>query len=993
MTQPRVTPQFLTEYKKLNTAQKQAVDTIEGPVMVIAGPGTGKTQILTLRIANILKQTDASPDAVLALTFTESGVAAMRRRLARTIGSAAYRVHMYTFHGFCHEVIRRFPDAFPRIIGGEPITDIDKIRIIRNIIDTHPFEQIKPFGNTFHYVNDIRQRIAEMKRENISPDALSASVMREQDTLANLPGLRHSKGVHAGTVKGKYQTRERLLTRTEELAVVYREYEAALRAERRYDFEDMIVEVVSALSTSQDLLLRLQEEYQYILADEHQDANAAQNKLLELLANFHEHPNLFIVGDEKQAIFRFQGASLENFLYFKRLYPRAVLITLTENYRSGQQILDAAHSMMCASVASEEEQALRTRLLSRVSAPGSLEVHAFSTEEAEHEWLVRSIRERTGEGVEPSEIAVLYRTNGEAEHIVRLCEHAGIPVSVESDQNALNDPDIRKFIVLLQATTHFGVDEWMATLLHIPFLGVRPLDTYKIIRYARMQQVLCADVLLSRAALCAAGVPADAAERIQSLAHTVESWSRRAGSVPETVSVIAQESGFLGWALGTRRAVELIEKLAGLMRDIESLATGNPDYSLRTLIEQLALLDEYRIPVNKEIRAAPRVGAVRLMTAHRAKGLEFEYVFVVHAVDGVWGGRKNRELFLVPTGGVRGEDDDERRLLYVALTRGKTSVALSYSERRAGGALLPSRFLEEIAPETYEKQVHTESHDVVAQLTTPPPVLTPELPDTEFLNELFREQGLSVTALNNYLTCPWNYFYNNLIRVPKSPNAYAQYGVAVHAALQRFFNERTETPVESDRLIALFTESVRGLPLVRHEQEEMITRGIAHLSGWYTAWHATWPQNVRTEYRIQTQIPTPDGEPVSLRGVLDKIEFLDGSLVRVVDYKTGKPKTRSGIQGLIKSEDGSYWRQLVFYKMLLRGEGKYELHEAQIDFVQPDDKRRYHKETFSVTDKDVSELTETLFRVVREIRELSFWDTRCDDASCESCALRNMLQG
>ncbi|MBP9669729.1 MAG: ATP-dependent helicase, partial [Candidatus Pacebacteria bacterium] len=346
MSGTRQSPVFSKLYRGLNAAQKQAVDTLDGPVMVVAGPGTGKTQILTLRIAHILRETDTPPDAILALTFTESGVTAMRKRLVRIIGSEAYRVGIFTFHGFCNEIIRRYPEDFGRIIGAEPTTDIEKIDILRSIIEGHTFEHLKPFGDTFYYVNDLRQAISELKRENVTPDKLRTSLSAARRSFEATEGLYHERGAHQGKMKGIHEVAAKRLARTEELLVVYEAYQEALRAKRLYDFDDMIVEAVSALETNPALLLRVQEEYHYLLADEHQDANTAQNRLLELLASFHERPNIFVVGDEKQAIFRFQGASLDNFFYFKKLYPEASLIALTEGYRSGQKILDASHSMI-----------------------------------------------------------------------------------------------------------------------------------------------------------------------------------------------------------------------------------------------------------------------------------------------------------------------------------------------------------------------------------------------------------------------------------------------------------------------------------------------------------------------------------------------------------------------------------------------------------------------------------------------------------------------
>ena len=333
-------------YAKLNKAQREAVDTIEGPVMVIAGPGTGKTQILTLRIANILRRTDTAPEQILALTFTEAGTSAMRTRLASVIGVRAYRVPIFTFHGFCNEIINRFPEYFPQILGSRPASELDRITIMQKVLDDTKLEHLASFRSPYHYVKPALRTISLLKREAIDPSALRARLDAEEKDILSAFDYRHEKGAHKGKVKGVYLEREMAVAKNRELAILFDGYEAGLAREKLYDFDDMIVTLVRKLEENEELRLILQEEYQYLLADEHQDANGAQNKVLELLSSFHQSPNLFIVGDEKQAIYRFQGASLENFLYFHRRFPEAKLIALEENYRSTQAVLDVAHKLI-----------------------------------------------------------------------------------------------------------------------------------------------------------------------------------------------------------------------------------------------------------------------------------------------------------------------------------------------------------------------------------------------------------------------------------------------------------------------------------------------------------------------------------------------------------------------------------------------------------------------------------------------------------------------
>ncbi len=401
---------FNTAYENLNEGQKQAVDTIEGPVMVIAGPGTGKTQILTLRIANILRLTDTRPENILALTFTDSGVQAMRTRLTSFIGSDAYHVPIHTFHSFAGELIRNYPDSYENIVGGRPASDLEKIEIIENLLEDKTYRRLRPHGDHSYYVKPILNAIATLKKENISTERFAEEINRQVQNLDTIEKF-HTKGAHKGKIRGEYQEVEKFLERNQELLHLYQRYIAQLRALKLFDFEDMILDTIVALENNQDMLFDVQEKYQYILADEHQDVNQSQNRLIELIASYHERPNVFVVGDEKQAIYRFQGASLENFLFFEDMYQSAKTIALTSNYRSDQKILDLAHD----SIKTEDPRLkdLRVPLIAKKEYEAVISKQCFSHQVIEDSWIIDQIKKHHDAGVPWQEMAVIVRTNRE----------------------------------------------------------------------------------------------------------------------------------------------------------------------------------------------------------------------------------------------------------------------------------------------------------------------------------------------------------------------------------------------------------------------------------------------------------------------------------------------------------------------------------------------------------------------------------------------------
>ena len=988
------TSKFQGLYNKLNTQQREAVDAIEGPVMVIAGPGTGKTQILTLRIANILRKTDATPDSILALTFTESGVFSMRKRLVEIIGSAGYRVGIFTFHGFCNEVIRRFPDSFPKIIGANQLNDIEKISILKDIIEKSDLKKLKPFGDNFFYLNSIRGKISELKRENISPEELKKSVKAQHDDFKKTDDLYHEKGAHKGKMKGKYSVLEKKIEKNIELALVYERYEEELKERRLYDYEDMIIETIKALENDPDLLLTLQEEYQYVLADEHQDANNSQNRLLELLASYHDNPNLFIVGDEKQAIFRFQGASLENFLYFKNLYKNALSITLVQNYRSYQHILDSAHSLISGSV-----KPLKGRDDIKENKIG---LYAFSKQGFEYLFLANDIKKKIDEGVAPEEIAVLYRNNRDVDSVMQIFEKNEIPFVVESDQNILLDNDMVKLISLLRAINDFGNEELLLPVLHSDFLNIDSLDIYKLASYSRRTKINLYDILKTENNIKNIGV--EDSEVLHKLYNKLNSWKQfsKNRSLTELLEIVVEESGFLNHILSGQDATEKIAKLSGFFDTARKLVENHREYKLDDFIEHIDLLEEHNILVKKDSKSIiPK--KVRLMTAHKSKGLEFDYVYIVGAYDKHWGNKRMIEHFKIPIKALENDEDsdsndDDRRLFYVALTRARLGVNISYSkEGENGEPQLPSQFIEEIEADLIEEFNTDKFENSVSKkdFLAPKKDIKISVKDKDFLNELFKEQGLSVTALNNYLECPWNYFYSSLLRIPKASNKHMMFGTAIHNTLKDLFDKlQNGELIKKDKLIVLFEDYLGKQPFSESEYKETLEKGKDAMQGYYDNYKEAWKdsgiEKILNEFRVSVLF-----EDIKLKGNLDKIEVLDGNgSVNVVDYKTGKPKSRNVIEGKTKSADGNYKRQLVFYKLLLDlyDNGRFNMVSGEIDFVQPDDKGKYHKEKFTVTDEDMIELKDVIKNTAKEILALDFWDKKCDKKGCEYCKIREMMQ-
>jgi len=933
--------EFAKLYGVLNAAQKRAVDTVEGPVVVIAGPGTGKTTVLTLRIANIIAKTDTAPENILALTFTESGAYVMRKKLVDIIGPSAYKVNIHTFHGFAEKIIQEYPDYFARIIGSKIITDAEQIKIIEGLIQSRDIDILRPFGDPNYYVKSVLSEIHILKRENVSPSALKKSIIADQNDPARF--FKAGKGGEAGDKELSATEKEKLKKRDEknlELVSIYGKYEDELAKQKYYDFDDMLLELIRAMEKEPMLKLMIQETYQYILADEHQDANASQNRILELLADFHDSPNLFIVGDDKQAIYRFQGASLENFLYFSKKYKDAVVIELTHNYRSHQGILDASHSLI------EHNPAIsgyfRPKLISLQIGSKPIYVDEYATKNDELDVVSTLVEKLISKGEKPEEIAILYRENKEAKDVADALRSHGVISRIESDHNILDDVDCAKVIMLCRAIHDLSDSELLGRALLLPELGCDPASVMEVFNLAGRERMplhrligeLCGLQNKSNAEkggniIGENGTDGAASDRLEALRTSLGTtrlseikeaykkmvkWSGESLTMPlpDFLQKVIQETDLLSSIVSAPNSLERLASLEVLFDRAVKASQSKQTFYLADFIEYIDIISEHGLMTKRVF--AENTGSVRLMTAHRAKGLEFNHVFIINVIDGIWGNRTRRNHFTVPIiehARDTGRIEDERRLFYVAITRARESVNISYARFSDEKETLRSQFISEIDPKLIsftETLAPTKGESVgktdhfVRKMQTLHGKPSLSILDPVFVKAKFLSQPLSVTHLNNYLECPWRYFFVNLIRVPQAQNKHQMYGTAIHSALRIFFEAyKAERDLPEKELVEIFKHHLDKQPMSADDREDCLKKGKKALEGYYETYKGGWNRNLLNEYAVKgvnigfdlegkssVAKKKADDENVSLQltGKLDKVEFIDEKNV-IVDLAKG----------------------------------------------------------------------------------------------------------
>ena len=980
-------------YASLNAAQKEAVDTIEGPVMVIAGPGTGKTQILTLRIANILLKTDTKPENILALTFTDSGAKAMRERLQSLIGEAAYGVGIYTFHGFADSLIKRYPEAYPNVIGGRAVSDIERIRIVEQALEDTTYKALRPGGDPSFYVQPILRAIQTLKQEYLTPDRFADSINEQEKALSEIEQY-HTKGAHKGKERGDYKDALKYLDRNRELLIIYRQYDSSLRADKLYDFDDMIIQTVAALSENEEMLRDIQEQFHYVLADEHQDVNGSQNKILEQIVSFHDQPNLFVVGDEKQAIYRFQGASLDNFLYFESTFGKTKTISLTDNYRSGQTVLDAAQDLIKTD--NPALAPLRVPLEAKVVGESAVELHEFAHQAVEDSYLIEEIKKDIESGISPQEIAVILRTNREVEAVAVALRKQGIAAAPSADSDVLDHPITSRIHILIKAVANPADEVVLYRLLHEPYWKIPLSDLILVLKTINRKTPL-SSLLRDTKQLEEIGV-AEVGKVLQ-IGKLLDEVKEKSVTKPphRLLETLLSESGFSDHVL-THDPYDGARIIRRVYDEVESMVRRGEVGSLADIASQLDLHRQYGIALN-----APFIpfteSAVQVMTAHKSKGLEFEHVYIPHLNDRTWGAKKGRELFKLPivkhdTSDFDTAEDDERRLLYVAMTRAKVKLACLVSELNPDGKeQTMSRFLTGLDAgliKSVDISTYSENFSPVSDLVTVEPLSV----TTDLVLEALSNRGFSPTALNNYLKSPWEYLYRNVLRAPQIKSTELQFGSAVHAVLDEVVRHHlnNEENVVLGKVSDLLRQGLGKEAVSEEEFSRLHERGLESLSVYVPQLLNRANNSSKTEMQLEATIETGLTEyPVlKLNGNLDRVDVDDsGAIIRVVDYKTGKPKTRNHIEGKTASSTGDYKRQLVFYAMLLSLQSDQNKHcrIGVLSFVEADKNGVIKEEVFEVTDEEIEELKSELISVVKEVVSGEMFKGTCDPETCHYCDL------
>ncbi len=823
----------------LNPEQRRAVTHGQGPLLVVAGAGTGKTQVITRRIAWLIATRRARPSEILALTFTDKAAAEMQVRVDQLVPYGYADAAISTFHAFGDRMIREFALELGRAPDARVLSRPEVVVFLREHLFDFQLERYRPLGDPTRFLDSLAHLFSRCKDEDVSPARYlehAQHLAAGAEEMAASLAARGDAATDAERDAADAATEE--AQRQLELARAYGLYQELLGRAGFLDFGDQVSLALRVLRESAAVRQEMQARFKYILVDEFQDTNRAQSQLVALLAE--RHRNVTVVGDDDQSIYRFRGAAISNILEFRERYRRARLVVLRRNYRSFGPILDAAYRLVRHNDPDRLE--VRSGIVKRLrpersdDAAPPVRLEAFATGSDEADWVAAEIGRRIAAGARPRSHAVLVRTNATADSILRSLNVAGIPWRFSGTSGLYGRPEVRVLLAFLRAVADLSSSTDVYALAASEVYGLGGEDLTAIVNAARRRNRSLWEVIeeldrqpgLIRLAPQTRG---GLARLVADLRRWVELAHER--STGEVLYAFLRESGLLArWAaLETTGAAEALQNAARFFEVVRARSELVADPRPAFVVPHLAtLIEAGDDPATAELD--PDADAVAVLTVHKAKGLEFPVVFLVGLVAGRFPTATRRDPLPLPVellDGTLPEGDfelqEERRLFYVGMTRARDELILSHAADYGGArARRVSPFVLEAldlpasaaAPGAGLGEPSPLEKLAAFQAVEPPPEAARPAPGP-------RSEPLSLSygAIDAYLTCPAKYRYGHVLRIPIAPHHALIYGSALHAAVQEFHRRHARGEVMSEEaLVGAFEAAWTNEGFLTREHEE-----------------------------------------------------------------------------------------------------------------------------------------------------------------------------
>jgi DNA helicase-2/ATP-dependent DNA helicase PcrA len=848
--------------KKLNKKQLQAIKHNKGPLLIIAGAGTGKTTVITEKIKYLISKKLARPEEILALTFTEKAATEMETRVDEAMPLSYGDISITTFHSFCDSVLRESGLHIGLPTNFKLMTEAQSIDLFKRNLFNFSLNYFRPLGNPNKFIYSILAHFSRLQDELITHEDYLNWVNKKE------------KGIN----KKKITDEEKLeIQKWKELVTVYSEYNNLKLKDAKFDFGDLIIKTVELFYKRPNILLNYQQKFKYILVDEYQDTNFGQNELVNLIVQ--KHGNITVVGDDSQSIYRFRGASVSNILKFKETYPNASLITLNENYRSTQIILDGAYKLIKHNDPDTLEYKLGIRKQLKAVSRKVYDIKHITTntgnEEAEQvsEEIVKLVTHKSSQ-YKLGDVAILVRANNHADLFIREFERRGIPHQFLGPSSLFEKEEIVDLISYLKSLYNTEDTESFYRLISSDILEIRHDEILKLLSISKKESRSLYEVFAEK----------KADEKFLSLfnRHLLELNKKSAG---EMLYEYLNEIGIYDSLIKNDQEIKA-KNISNFFQKIKTFENENPKASIFEVVDYINLLTE--VGENPEVTNDnwQNENKVNILTVHSSKGLEFPVVFLVNLVTDRFPSRNRNDDLPIPDELVKEKLPDgdfhlqeERRLFYVGMTRAKERLYLASSKYYGDGKR--EKKISPFVLEALDKipnsklQIFNPSKTIEFQnqkQTTYNPQLATKKLEVNYL---------SVSQIETFESCPLHYKLKYIYKLPTPKTASISFGISIHETLKEIVNHKF---TNSKLILENYEKNflVEGYENKKHK-ELFFNKGKDYLLGFLKNGYNPKINTEALEQKFTFKI-TKD---LKVGGTIDRIDRLGDNNLEIIDYKTG----------------------------------------------------------------------------------------------------------
>jgi len=978
-----------------NKEQLAAIMHEDGPQLIVAGAGTGKTRVITTRIAYLITQKNLNVDEILALTFTEKAAAEMEERVDQMLPYGYFDLWISTFHSFCDKVLKRHALDIGLSSNYKLLNETEAWLLVKKNLDRFELDYYRPLGNPTKFIHALLKHFSRCKDEGISAEKyleFAENIRLDTDASEYVKKLDLPEDFNKLKKAEKQALLKQEILRINEIAKAYHVYQQLLLENDCLDFGDLINYTIKLFKDRPLILEKYRHQFKFFLVDEFQDTNYVQYELIKLLAA--PNNNLTVVGDDDQSIYKFRGASISNIMQFKEDYPQAREVVLTENYRSTQEILDLAYKFIVQNNPNRLEEKLKIdkKLKSNTTEKGIIEHRHFDSVDSEAQFVVKQIIEiQKQTQADWSQFAILVRANESANIFINYLDSANIPYQFLALRGLYTKPIVVDLLNYLKLLDDYHEGPAVYRILNFPCFNLRTDQIVKIVHYAKQKSLSLYETL--KKVVVIPGIDVDTVTQVGKIYSQVEADSLLAKNKRPTEILLKflYDSGCLEYVKNQnpKIAKENLGYIQQFFDKIKEIEVTYEDARIKDVVEvfDLELQSGESGQLAFDVETGPDM--VKIMTVHSAKGLEFDYVFLPSLVDRKFPTDERKEAIEIPAALIEENlpsDDfhleEERRLFYVAMTRAKKGLFFTSADDYGGARQKKlSRFLIELG---YEKP---ESLSIETELLSP----NKKINEKKFIYEV--PARFSFSQIASYEKCPLQYKFANVLKIPTFGNHYFTFGTIIHTTLQKFLEESYQ--VNNSIQVDLFSSIKKNnkkesLPLDKlyqiyddvwfddwfqgeKQKKEYYEKGKELLKNFHSDFNHGLPDVRNLELSFKLAVG-----PYYFVGRIDRIDNESNGQVQIIDYKTGQAKDEK-----LTTDDK---RQLLFYQ--IAAEEALKLRVEKITYYYLEENKKI---SFLGVDKDKEELKKRFISNIELIRAQKFEPTPSPFV-CGSCDYRNICE-